>query len=59
MNQGTVVITGGNTGLGYQCAEAMARTRSWHVILACRDEARANASAEQLPGTPAMPPSTS
>lgn len=33
---GTVIVTGGNTGLGYQTARALAATRDWHIVLACR-----------------------
>jgi len=47
----TVVITGGNTGLGYACATALLRSPAapgWHVILACRDASRADAAVEQL-----------
>ena len=40
-NLNTVIITGGNTGLGYQCAKEIASARGWRVILACRDETRA------------------
>jgi NAD(P)-dependent dehydrogenase (short-subunit alcohol dehydrogenase family) len=34
----TVVITGGNSGLGYECAKTLlsASEATWHVILACR-----------------------
>jgi NAD(P)-dependent dehydrogenase (short-subunit alcohol dehydrogenase family) len=35
----SVIITGANTGLGYECAKNIAsESKSWHVILACRDE---------------------
>ncbi len=47
----TVVITGGNTGLGLACARAILRTphgSPWHVILACRDLGRAEAAVAQL-----------
>ena len=33
----TAIITGGNTGLGFECARALAETRDWHVVIACRD----------------------
>jgi len=44
----TAVITGGNSGLGYHCARALARAPGWHVVLACRDTHRAFAAAEAL-----------
>jgi NAD(P)-dependent dehydrogenase (short-subunit alcohol dehydrogenase family) len=47
----TVVITGGNTGLGFACARAILKSphgAPWHVILACRDEGRAQAAVDQL-----------
>jgi len=50
----TVVITGGNTGLGYACAAALLASeegRPWHVVLACRNQERGRAAASQL--TPA------
>ncbi len=34
----SVIITGGNTGLGYQCAYNIAlSSQDWHIIIACRD----------------------
>ena len=43
----TVVVTGANSGLGYECAKALMRGEwggkdapRWHVIMACRDQAR-------------------
>jgi len=47
----TVVITGGNTGLGFACANAILESphgAPWHVVLACRDEGRAQAAVDQL-----------
>jgi NAD(P)-dependent dehydrogenase (short-subunit alcohol dehydrogenase family) len=45
----TVVITGGNTGLGYQCAKRVAIAGSdHHVVLACRSRTRGEAAAEAL-----------
>ena len=36
----TIVITGANTGLGYICAEEMAKLNAEKIILACRNETR-------------------
>lgn len=45
----TVVITGGNSGLGFACAKALLTASSpWHVVIACRDQGRADASVEKL-----------
>ena len=50
----TALITGGNAGLGYACArtlllgDAAGATPPWHVVLACRDPARAGAAVECL-----------
>lgn len=44
----TVIITGGNTGLGYACALALARTHpTWHIVIASRN-AGAPAAAQRL-----------
>lgn len=45
----TVIITGGNSGLGYACAQALlASSPPWHVVLACRDPLRAQSAVEAL-----------
>lgn len=57
----TVVVTGGNAGLGYECAKAIAASdRNWRVVLAVRGpekgERAARAIAEETgnPGVEAM-----
>ena len=53
----TVIVTGGNSGLGYGCASALlSASPLWHVIIACRDPGRAQKAVELLresarPGT--------
>ncbi|WP_328469801.1 oxidoreductase [Actinoplanes sp. NBC_00393] len=47
----TAVITGGNTGLGFQTAQVLA-VRGATVVLACRDPQRAAAAATQIGDTP-------
>lgn len=44
----TVVVTGGNTGLGYYCAQFLASDKSWHVILACRNKKEATKAVRKL-----------
>lgn len=45
----TVIVTGGNSGLGYGCASALlAASPPWHVIIACRDPVRAQKAVETL-----------
>jgi NAD(P)-dependent dehydrogenase (short-subunit alcohol dehydrogenase family) len=45
----TVIVTGGNSGLGYGCASALvAASPPWHVIIACRDPGRAQRAVEML-----------
>ena len=51
MSNRTVVITGGNAGIGYACAAAILATSAeqpWHVVLACRDPERARAAVDRL-----------
>lgn len=45
----TVVVTGGNGGLGLEVVRAFA-TRGARVIIACRDEAKGRRAAEQVGG---------
>lgn len=45
----TVVITGGNSGLGYRCAQTIAASgQNWHVVIASRDRAKTASAVEQL-----------
>lgn len=45
----TAIITGGNTGLGFHCARAIAAAGAgWHVVIASRDRAKAAAAVERL-----------
>jgi NAD(P)-dependent dehydrogenase (short-subunit alcohol dehydrogenase family) len=53
----TIIITGGNSGLGYQCAKAIAqsdspkerlRQRGWHIIIASRNLHRVESAVSRL-----------
>jgi NAD(P)-dependent dehydrogenase (short-subunit alcohol dehydrogenase family) len=49
-NTRTVVITGGNSGLGYGCAQALLDSNNgpWHVVIASRDPGRAQTAVDAL-----------
>jgi protochlorophyllide reductase len=51
-NAPTVIITGASSGVGLYAAKALA-TRGWHVVMACRDLAKAKAAADGLGIDPA------
>ena len=40
----TVLITGANVGIGFAAANLIASLPAWHVLLACRNAAKANAA---------------
>lgn len=45
----TVIITGGNAGLGYQCAKNIAKSgQDWYIVLASRDQNRTSEAAQRL-----------
>lgn len=45
----SIIITGGNSGLGYQCAKAIAQSdRGWHIIIASRNLHRVESAVRQL-----------
>ena len=45
----TAIVTGGNSGLGYQCARAIAAASSqWHVVIASRDHTKSNEAVRSL-----------
>lgn len=42
MNQKTVIITGGNSGLGYQCAKNItSKSKDYTIVIACRNKNKA------------------
>lgn len=47
----TVVITGASSGVGLYSAKALAQ-RGWHVVMACRDLAKAEKAAQSVGMTP-------
>jgi NAD(P)-dependent dehydrogenase (short-subunit alcohol dehydrogenase family) len=45
----SIIITGGNTGLGYQCAHNIALSdQGWQIIIASRDMNKANEAVSKL-----------
>jgi light-dependent protochlorophyllide reductase len=45
----SIIITGGNSGLGYQCAKAIAQSnRGWHIIIASRNLHRVESAVSRL-----------
>ncbi len=44
----TVLITGGHTGLGFECAKQLASTSQFNLLLAGRDLKRVDVAAQQL-----------
>jgi light-dependent protochlorophyllide reductase len=45
----SIIITGANTGLGYYCAEAIAKSRQdWHIIIASRNLPRVEEAVRNL-----------
>lgn len=45
----TVIITGGNTGLGFHTARHIALAdKSWHILLACRNASKAESAVQYL-----------
>lgn len=52
MSDKTVIITGANTGLGYECAKAIVATRrGWCIVIAGRSKQRISEAAKQLAAT--------
>jgi light-dependent protochlorophyllide reductase len=47
--QQTVIVTGGNTGLGFEAARVLAESdQGWHVVIACRNPAKAAAAVQTI-----------
>ena len=47
MDHGTVLVTGGNSGIGFECARTLAR-KGWHVLIASRDRQASAAAVERI-----------
>lgn len=45
----TVIITGGNRGIGYSAVRQLAETNDWSVVMACRDLQRGRAALIGIP----------
>ncbi len=48
IQNGTYVVTGANTGLGYECAKHLIRFGAGRVIIACRSLDRGNAALAKI-----------
>ena len=44
----TAIVTGANTGLGFECARALAETHDWHVVVACRSVEKGREAVKRL-----------
>ncbi len=45
----TIIITGGNSGLGYECAKTIATSgKGWRIVIAGRDSQKSSEAAKQL-----------
>lgn len=44
----TAIVTGANTGLGFECARALVETHDWHVIIACRSAEKGREAVKRL-----------
>ncbi|MGP0062429.1 MAG: hypothetical protein ACLQGP_02345 [Isosphaeraceae bacterium] len=45
----TVIVTGGNSGLGYDCVKSILRAGDgWHVAVAGRDRGRCDSADERI-----------
>lgn len=52
----SIIITGGNSGLGYQCAKAIAQSgQSWQIIIASRNLSKVEQAVKQLISDTAYP----
>jgi NAD(P)-dependent dehydrogenase (short-subunit alcohol dehydrogenase family) len=49
MNKKTVIITGGNSGLGFECAKTIASNNpNWHIVIASRNSKRSLEAIEKI-----------
>jgi light-dependent protochlorophyllide reductase len=44
----TAIVTGANTGLGFECARALAENGDWHVVVACRSAEKGREAVKRL-----------
>ena len=52
MKKQTVIITGANSGLGFECTQFIAEAdKNWHIVMACRDIAKGNRAKKEIVDT--------
>jgi len=51
----SVIVTGGNAGLGYECARTIAASQDWHVVIASRNAAKAAEAVQRIIGETGNP----
>jgi light-dependent protochlorophyllide reductase len=45
----TIIITGANTGLGFECAKSIAlESTDWHIVIACRNTSKGTEAAREI-----------
>jgi NAD(P)-dependent dehydrogenase (short-subunit alcohol dehydrogenase family) len=49
MSRGVILVTGGNSGIGYECVRRLARER-WPILIASRDRAASAAAIARIKG---------
>jgi light-dependent protochlorophyllide reductase len=48
LHMNTAIVTGANTGLGFECARALAETGDWHIVVACRSIEKGREAVKRL-----------
>ena len=43
-----IIITGGNRGIGFNCAKQLSTNIDYQIVLACRDKSKGQAAQQQI-----------